>query len=326
LFFVVVAAVRIHARGEVQDDDCACESIASAESADAVAAGLEAGSDGAATGSDASSSDSSGVGTAEHVPAVLAPLELLGHNGNLTCLCVVAALVSLPEITLTDVSAQYALNQFGLVHSADTAKQKQVNLLFQWPGYALLLPAFIVTGLLAKRFSALTLMRILIPFTGLLLSLPVLLRVAPRMWIVPIVGIAVPMSMVVFAPLQTLITQVAPAGRVGEAMGAIGASKQVAGLVSNLLVSGLVPILLSLGIPRPLWIFYPLASLSSMTAFAVTALIEAPLSPSAEPTTDKEPGMRRMVSGRSLQSCPRKLATDDDVAEGAVKVGRLSTV
>jgi len=199
---------------------------------------------------------------------VCAPMALILENKPLAMMCLVAALVSLPEIVLTDVSVQYALNQFDLIHG-DTLKKKKVTLLYQWPGYAVLLPAFLAVGSLAKRFGALRLLRILVLGTGLSLTLPVILRLYPRLWVVPIAGIFVPLSMVVFAPLQTAIAQLAPPDRVGEAMGSIGASKQVAGLVSNLLVSGLVPLLLSTGLRRPLWIFYPMATCSSLLAFAV---------------------------------------------------------
>jgi len=338
-FFVVVAFVRIpsHAKQAVSTKELEDVEAAPAEHPGAEAEAVSAtviGAEGrrregavevTAEGSDAGTSASSGSSSGSfgplpfRLPSVLAPLELLGHNASLVYLCIVAALVSLPEITLTDVSAQFALNQFDLVHTDDTSKQKLVSLLFQWPGYALLLPSFVVVGLLSKRFSALRMLRVLVPITGVLLSLPVLLRVAPVMWLVPIVGISVPLSMVVFAPLQSLITQLAPDDRVGEAMGSVGASKQVASLLSNLCVGGLVPFLLSTGMPKPLWIFYPLATASSLIAFALTFRIEVPPASKADALQEREEDAADLKPGsRRVYSCPRRqlcLSQEMSVAE-----------
>lgn len=208
--------------------------------------------------------------------SMLAPLQLLWDYRSLAFLALAAALLCLPEVTLTDVSAQYALDEFNLIASDNKVKQREVSLLFQWPGYALLMPAFFITGLVAKRMSALKVLLWLIPLTGLAMSLPVLLRVAPKMWLVPIVGVSQPLGMVVFVPLQTLISQMAPPDRVGEAMGVVGASKQAAGLFSNLLVGSLAPVLVDSGLQKPLWVFYPLATASSLVAFMVALQIKGP--------------------------------------------------
>jgi len=241
----------------------------------------------------------------------LAPLQLVLDDPSLRSLCVVAALASLPEITLTDVSQQFAMAQFELIASHNGNKQKEVTLLFQWPGFALLLPAFFLVGMYSKRVGALRALRLLIPVTGACLSLPVLLRYFPRMWLVPITGVSVPVAMVVFAPLQTLITQVAPPDRVGEAMGSVGASKQVAGLVSNLLVSFMVPILVESGIKKPLWIFYPFASCSSFLALCFACQIKVRDDP---PSGAAEDGSREQGAD------PRQCRT---YAPGASGFGRL---
>lgn len=213
------------------------------------------------------------------------PIDLFKQCPDLRYLCVVAALVSLPETTLTDVSAQYALNQFDLIYSSDGARKKEVAIVFQWPGYLFLMPAFLVAGFLAKTCGALRTLKILIPLTGVMMSMPVLVRFVPRIWLAAITGMAVPLSMVVFAPLQSLISEVAPPGKVGEAMGSVGASKQAVGLASNIAVSGLVPALLRTGFEKPLWIFYPLATLTSFAALAVAFQIKVPAQPAEEEVT-----------------------------------------
>jgi len=241
------------------------------------------------------------------VEAMLAPAKLILQHESLRYLCVVAALVSLPEIMLTDVSAQYALNQFDLIASHDGKRQREVILLFQWPGYALLLPAFVLTGVAAKLVSSLRLLRWLILVTGAMTSLPVVLRFMPRMWLVPIVGISVPLAMVVFSPLQTLITEVAPQERIGEAMGAVGASKQIASLVSNIVVSVLVPFLLDTELRKPLWIFYPMASCSSLLALVFALRIQVPLA-SAQKEGYVEEGVPKERGGELEIQTPKKEA------------------
>jgi len=208
--------------------------------------------------------------------AILGPLTLVSQHAPLRILCIVASLVSFPENTLMDVSSQYFLSIFDLVGTNDSKEQANVALLGTWPGIALLAPAFYIAGLLGKKLGSAAVLQLLLPIGAVLLLLPLILNLAPHLWLEAIVGSGIPLAMVVFAPLQTLITEVAPAGRIGEAMGAVGASKQIAMLFSNLLVTFVTPVLLESGLENPLWIYYPFASICMLVALAFALRVSLP--------------------------------------------------
>mmetsp|Transcript_54611 Transcript_54611/g.119553 ORF Transcript_54611/g.119553 Transcript_54611/m.119553 type:complete len:593 (-) Transcript_54611:88-1866(-) len=215
------------------------------------------------------------------------PMRLLRDYPALANLCAVAAFVCLPEVTLSDVSGQFALSQFGLMGSASPGKQQEVTLIFQWPGFVLLLPSFIFVGFFTQRVGAQRALTILIPIIAISLSTPVLLHFLPRLWLAALVGLSIPMSMVVFTPLQAFVMQVSPPGRVGEAMGSIGAAKQVGGLLSNGLVSGLTPLMLRSGLEKPLWLFFPLTTACAFIALFFVLRIKVPKQ-DVEPVPSRE--------------------------------------
>jgi MFS family permease len=228
---------------------------------------------------------------------LMSPMRLVCEHPPLRNLCIITGLVCLPEVTLQDITTQYIFASFGLIGSDEASKLAELQVLGNFPGFLLLLPGFCVVGLVGKKIGSRSLLIILLPVTAVLLCLPVLLRFLPELWLVPIVGIGVPFSMVLLSPLQTLVTEVSPPDRIGEAMGAVGASKQVSGLLSNILVTFVTPALMSSRVENPLWIFYPLASLFSILAlvFALrvhTEKVDPPELPKEELNAELDQGAK----------------------------------
>jgi len=207
---------------------------------------------------------------------VVAPLDLVCGSAALRGLCAVAGLVSLPEVALTDITSQYTLSNLDLIFTEDSRAQRHAQELVQWPGMGLLIPAFYLAGVAGKRIGPLRVLQLLLPAIALGLLLPAVLRLYPRMWIVPIIGVGIPLSFVCFAPLQALVSLVAPDGRVGEAMGAVGASKQIAGLCANLGVYFASPALLRSGLEKPFWVFYPVAAACALLAWLCALALRLP--------------------------------------------------
>lgn len=214
------------------------------------------------------------------------PMRLISEHPPLRNLCIITGLVCLPEVTLQDITTQYIFASFGLIGSDEASKLAELQVLGNFPGFLLLLPGFCIVGLVGKNIGSRSLLIILLPVTAVLLCLPVLLHFLPQLWLVPIVGIGVPFSMVLLSPLQTLVTEVSPPDRIGEAMGAVGASKQVSGLLSNILVTFVTPALMNSRVENPLWIFYPLASMFSILGLVFALRVHTETADSPDLSTE----------------------------------------
>jgi len=226
------------------------------------------------------SSRSFGVESGERrLPSMLAPFRLACGYAPLRNTCLVIALVSIPETACYDVNSQYVLDLLGLLGAEGKHGQQRVQVvqsLMTYPGQLLLFPAFYVVGVVAQRMGALQLVRRLVLPIAILQTLPILLLWYPRLWAVVLEGICLALTFVIFPPLQTVTAHVAPKDRVAEAMSAVGASKQLAALAGNVLVSVLSPVLLSSSIQRPLALVFLLCGCLCLIAVPFAGKIEIP--------------------------------------------------
>eukprot|EP00928_Gymnodinium_smaydae_P032163 TRINITY_DN23367_c0_g1_i1.p1 TRINITY_DN23367_c0_g1~~TRINITY_DN23367_c0_g1_i1.p1 ORF type:complete len:528 (-),score=97.31 TRINITY_DN23367_c0_g1_i1:93-1676(-) len=223
----------------------------------------------------------------------LEPSQLWWMDSDVRNLCLVATLLSLPEVALADMSQQFVYSCLGLlsdggetdagagaasgdgVLSSEGYRKQSVSAIFTYPGMLVALPAFFLAGIAAKRLGALTLLRIGIPVSAVLQALPALLVVFPQILVVMCSGVSLALSGVIFTPLQTVCAEIAPPGAVGESMALVGVSKQAASVAGNILVFFGVPLLQSMHWDHPLWVFYPLAAAIALSSSCFAAGIRS---------------------------------------------------
>lgn len=224
----------------------------------------------------AESSDSEFGHKRAAVCSLLASMRLSWEYAPLRNLCLTTALLCLPEVGLGDVTNQFIYSTLNL---ESARKQQQASQLNDYPGLLSTLPAYLLMGRLSKSCGALRLLKLMIPVAALLQVLPIALVQFKAMWFVPILGISMKLSGVIFTPLQIVNAQIAPEGRVGECMASVGVAKQAASVASNLLVSSITPWLRE-RIARPEPFYFPVAGIICLLAYIPAVFIRIPSKPS----------------------------------------------
>merc|ERR1712056_128658 len=107
-------------------------------------------------------------------------------------------------------------------------------------------------------------MQYLIPFAAVTQSVPVMLKVVPQLWVVPIVGISLQISLAPLIPLQPLICKSVPAERLGEANGIMGSAKSLSSLLAYILTALVSQVLIAQGKNDCQFVFFLAASLISL--------------------------------------------------------------
>eukprot|EP00927_Polykrikos_kofoidii_P086027 TRINITY_DN9518_c1_g2_i1.p1 TRINITY_DN9518_c1_g2~~TRINITY_DN9518_c1_g2_i1.p1 ORF type:complete len:466 (-),score=61.12 TRINITY_DN9518_c1_g2_i1:125-1522(-) len=209
------------------------------------------------------------------VSDLLEPMRLASGYAPVRNLCIVFFLVSFSETATLDVNNQYVLTALGMMNS-DEGQVRSVSALLNYPGQFLLCVFFIIVGIVSKAIGTQRLVLSLIPLLSFILVLPVLFAIMPSLPAVPLEGVCLIFSFVIFAPLQSLASEVAPFGRVGETMGAIGASKQFSALFGNMIVGVMIPALLKSGLPQPLFVMFPLCGVLFLASWPFALHIEVP--------------------------------------------------
>ncbi|CAJ1338024.1 unnamed protein product [Effrenium voratum] len=111
------------------------------------------------------------------------------------------------------VTAQLRAACFDSVFT-EAAKQQMVSGTNLVVGLTSLLPAYALAGCAAQRFSALTVVRGLIPLVAVLQTLPVLLIFVREIWTIPLLGASQSLATIIFTPLSMLVAEIAPPGKV----------------------------------------------------------------------------------------------------------------
>jgi len=175
-------------------------------------------------------------------------------------LCASAFLLAFSGSVIMTVSGQFHFQSLGLLPYGTVQELQVVAAVGMLPGQLLVLPGYLLTGYLAKQKGTLTLFRRLIPITAFLKLFGVLLIVVSHLWFLPLVVTAESYTGLAMVPLMRLVAAVAPPGRVGEAMSAVGVSMQAAGLVGNAFVIMMHPLMKHIHMEKQLWIYYPLCA------------------------------------------------------------------
>lgn len=210
--------------------------------------------------------------------SLIAPLRFAVEYAPLRYLCLTTALLCLPEVALGDVTNQFIYAELGILEGGkeQNGRKQLASMLNTYPGLLGALPAYFILGHLSKSVGALRLLKWLIPVAALLQVVPMAMVVCDYMWFVPVMGIALSLSGVIFTPLQIVNAQIAPEGRVGEAMAGTGVAKQCASVAANLVVTSVTPALRDANIDRPLRYYFPAAGVICLFAYIFAALIRLP--------------------------------------------------
>mmetsp|Transcript_15273 Transcript_15273/g.38790 ORF Transcript_15273/g.38790 Transcript_15273/m.38790 type:complete len:279 (+) Transcript_15273:2-838(+) len=220
-----------------------------------------------------------------------------------------------------DIGSQFFRDELDLLGDGEMSEERLeqnqlISVLTTLPAEILIIPGAMLVGSLGQRLGSLRLLKILIPISGICTASGVIMALAPSYWLVPVVCIAQNYAALAGnIPLKHLVAQVAPEGRVGEAMGTLGMLGQAVGFVANAATAAVTPMLLSC-MPKPLWIYYVVCGALTLVAMLPVRYIVLPVAEdklecvhcttdatdsASRPGTPRTPNTPFSVSSRELR-------------------------
>eukprot|EP00932_Pfiesteria_piscicida_P016141 SRR837773.3079.p1 GENE.SRR837773.3079~~SRR837773.3079.p1 ORF type:complete len:360 (+),score=111.99 SRR837773.3079:25-1080(+) len=210
-----------------------------------------------------------------------------------------------------DLGSLYFRDELGLLHHSTLEQQQTVSVLATLPPQLFVIPATAFTGMLAQRWGSMTLLKLLIPVSGFMTAGGVLLAIIPRIWVVPIVCLMLNVaSLASNVPLKHLVTEAAPAGRVGEAMGTLGMVSQAISFLANGVVAATTPVMYA-HMTKPLWTYYILCGALTFLALLPLCGIATAAKDEAEDLAKPAGGKDRTMSARSFQISEASTRADE---------------
>lgn len=229
---------------------------------------------------------------------VISELLMVLHEPALGCVLLIGALLAFSGDLVFDIGSQFFRDELDLLGddsmSEQRLKQNQlISVLTTLPAEIFIIPGAMLVGSLGHHFGSLQLLKILIPLAGAFTASGAIMALAPSYWLVPVVCIAqnyaaLPGNI----PLKHLVAQVAPEGRVGQAMGTLGMLGQAVSFVANATTAAVTPVLLHY-MQKPLWIYYLVCGTLTLAALLPAYRIVLPpaedkLESSLETTDDAD--------------------------------------
>ena len=196
-----------------------------------------------------------------------------GHR-RLRRLCLAAFLLAFGGNLVSDIGGQFFNQSLGLFEHPDPGKVVMVSVYSMLPGQIMAIPGNLVTGYVAKQAGPLKLLRTLIPIAAVLVAVGAFMAVVRQMWYIAVVVICLTYANMPNVPLQRIVAGVAPPGRTGEALATVGVFTMLAGLLGNMAVATLNPMLLKSSLHNPLWVYYPICGV--LVFLAIVPLIGTP--------------------------------------------------
>ncbi|CAE7758969.1 unnamed protein product, partial [Symbiodinium pilosum] len=194
------------------------------------------------------------------------PVRLAFGNRRLRRLWFAAFLLMFAGQLVMDIGGQFFNQSMGLIPYGTRQEIITVAVLTMIPGQLLAIPGNLVTGYLSKRGGPLFLLRRMVPMTSILVTVGAFMAEVRQMWFIAVVVICLNYAGLPNVPLMRLVSGVAPPGRVGEALSAMGIAAQLASLIGNIAVAILNRWLMSTDLYDPLWIYYPACGVLSLCA------------------------------------------------------------
>jgi len=181
--------------------------------------------------------------------AMFGPMRLVGRSPTLRAACIVVALLTLPDMAATDISANIiiSLNDYvtpcklpgqtpaQIQNCARSAITDTMTMFSVYPR-PLTFVVMMVVGVCARRFGPHRLVRVWVPVTALLFAFPMILKNTFENWSILLSGFFILLPLTNYGPLQALVTHIVHPRQIGEAMGAIATCKNMVSLLAPLMV------------------------------------------------------------------------------------------
>lgn len=178
-----------------------------------------------------------------HVLSLLAPIRFVCRTRALLSLCAVASMLSFPDMAVIGFTSHYLFSVVGIVGQHGREQGSTLLLFHTYP----ILPMTVVlasVGVLCRRFGPAKILQCSIPVCAIAFASPALLALDPwsrdghrdhaEDWLIFVTGLGMQIAFCCYIPLQALVAHAVPPSRVGEAMGAVAASKMLASIVAPL--------------------------------------------------------------------------------------------
>mmetsp|Transcript_63557 Transcript_63557/g.160376 ORF Transcript_63557/g.160376 Transcript_63557/m.160376 type:complete len:501 (-) Transcript_63557:79-1581(-) len=218
-------------------------------------------------------------------------IHFLCSNPNLRNLAIIFFVIGLPETMERHIAPQFKFQTLDLMPTGNATadaerviRQKHVTEVSKITGATSATFYGLLTGALGAAIGPLNSVKVLIPAAALSQLLPLLLWICPDMWMIILSTALSPLAMAVGIPLQALSSIVSPPDRVGEAVSAVTAVKEVAPLLANLMV----PPLLSYFGTESLWVFFVMAFLMILVAIPFAFDMDLVTNGEAEEESDSD--------------------------------------
>lgn len=201
------------------------------------------------------------------------PFKLFFEIRTLGLLCITIVLFEFTQDLTFDIGGQFFMQSLDLVEHGTLQKQQLVSILSLLPAELTGVPAMAFVGWLAKLYKPMRVLWVMFPVGAVLIASGCLMSLFPYMWFVPIVSVTENFASLARIPLALVVTELAPEGRLGETMGALGMVKQIVGFLGNAVVALVTPALQSSGLHNPLLVFYPTAGMLRVLALLALPLV-----------------------------------------------------
>lgn len=204
---------------------------------------------------------------------LIMPFRMLCEVRALGMLCIVVVLIDFSKDLGFDIGGQFFMQSLDLIENGTHSDRQMVTVLSSIPSQVTSIPTMAAVGWLAKRYRPMQMLWVMIPVGTVCVMAGCLLNWMPYMWFLPIVSVTESFADLTRIPISLLITELAPKGRLGEAMGVVGMIKQIVSFLGNAVVAGVNPVLQASDLHNPLWIYYPICSLMRLLALLALPLV-----------------------------------------------------
>lgn len=165
--------------------------------------------------------------------SLLSPIRLVARKRSLRLICGMTAFITLPDNAVMGASSSILYQMVGATNTADRLSVS--NWCLNFPTI-FMVGFFAVVGVCGKRFGPARLLAVWTPITCVFFAAPGLLTLLNgKIWQV-LFGLLLMSPMSLYPPLQSLVPLLVPSNRIGEALGAVAAFKNMASLVAPLVM------------------------------------------------------------------------------------------
>eukprot|EP00930_Biecheleria_cincta_P004102 TRINITY_DN1049_c0_g1_i1.p1 TRINITY_DN1049_c0_g1~~TRINITY_DN1049_c0_g1_i1.p1 ORF type:complete len:608 (-),score=130.50 TRINITY_DN1049_c0_g1_i1:45-1868(-) len=205
--------------------------------------------------------------------ALVLPFRMLCEVRTLGMLCIVIVLLDFSKDLVFDIGGQFFMQSLDLIENGTHEDRQMVTVLSSIPSQVTTIPTMAAVGWIAKRYRPMQMLWVMIPVGAVCVMAGCMLNWIPYMWFLPIVCATESFADLTRIPMALLITELAPKGRLGEAMGVVGMIKQIVSFLGNAVVAGLNPVLQASELHNPLWIYYPICALMRLLTLLALPLV-----------------------------------------------------